>query len=308
MKIKHTFFFCLVFAFISSANAEQKISYEELEELRKHPDTSKTEYSTPALSPVPGTSSSVVEIVVEQSEVRRQNAFEDPNRPGQFISERDTPVPNEGKKSTGGIVFGEMTGKPMSEGDQQKVYMTSEKTALYSGNSLDQSAMRIAADCEALNTVGQKSLAVVSLGEEIYVIPAVSGDLPPMPGSNQVNATVLGVDVNSNCVRDDVEHYIFQNYGNQNQAELRSHLYAYAIWLRFFLTENISQEDAYAVTRQLLKTGLCLSKKLGDTESERAETEVFALMHDTKARTERYFANESKLDGFDVDVNASPSC
>jgi len=196
----------------------------------------------------------------------------------------------------------------MSEEETQRIYNTSQKATVYTGAILDQHAMRVAADCEAVNTEGKKAATLLPLDDELYVIPITVTGLPPMPRPDVIDRTVLGVDMNKNCVRDDVEHFIFDGYGENDQATLRKHMYEHAIWLRFYLIENISERTLNAVARQLLKTGLCLNKQMGSSEGQRAQTEIFALLHNTEARTNRYFANEDILDGFDVDINAPPGC
>jgi len=290
-----------VVVFLSTANAQQ-----ELKEVSKNPDTSRTVYLTEE-NRVESSGRTEKEALEEAVNPKHTRVYEHPTLTGVIVTESYNSVEPKDKKESG-IVFGEMTITPLNEEGLEKVDNTSSTPTTYSSGSLDQHALRIAAGCEESNTDGHLAVAVLPLGDELYVVPTGVASFPPIPSASVINATVLGVDVNKNCVRDDVEHFIFEHYGAKDQAELRLHLYAYSIWLRFFLIENISKKSVYAVSRQLLKTGLCLHKIMSITESERAEIIIFARMHNTDARTRRYFDNEDKLDGFDVDVTAPPSC
>ncbi|MFQ3246985.1 MAG: hypothetical protein ACI9SP_003639 [Arenicella sp.] len=291
--------FIIISCFLNIAIAqESSLTAEKLAELRKNPDTSGTVYITEK--------DRIGEVQVSDKEqgyeTDKITTYEDPENPGVFISEAQAPT-KTGRSTSEGISFGQMKGEPMSN----KALSLSYKAALYSGIDLDQHALRIAASCEASNTEGSRGGAVINLDDTFYVIPTSIGSLPPLPptGGNQ---TIMGIDVNKNCVRDDVEHFIFKSYGSRSQRLLRQHLYTHAIWLRFYLIDGISGHSIQAVARQLLKTGLCLNKIMGIRESKEAQTEIFALMHDTDARTLRYFDNEELLTGFDIDITAPPGC
>lgn len=232
--------------------------------------------------------------------------YEDTNNPGVFISEgrkKEGSAASQKSSTPETIVFGEITAEPKLFNDG----LVGKTQALYTTADLDQHALRIAAHCKPSNTSGRKGVAVVPIGEEFYVLPTKPAGLPPKPGADG-DATIMGTDVNKNCVRDDLEHFIFETWGKEDQKTLRLHLYAYSIWLRFYLIENISDKSIQAVERQLLITGLCMDKMLGAAEFNRAETEIFALMHNTHERTMRYFKNEELLTGFDVDTEVQPGC
>lgn len=177
----------------------------------------------------------------------------------------------------------------------------------YSGSDLDEHALRVSANCQPLKSDGKKGAAVVALDDSFYVIPVTSGDLPPYPPGGG-KAGLHGVDVNKNCVRDDIEHYVFNLYGAEDQQQLRLYLYEYAIWLNFFLNDNISHKTVRTVARQSVKVGTCLAKYTSDSEAKTARDGLFAYSHNTDERTQQFFTNMEALSGFLLEGDIGSTC
>jgi len=80
-------------------------------------------------------------------------------------------------------------------------------------------------------------------------IENVNGEhLPPPPDPAQVDATIEGIDLNGNGIRDDVELAIFEKY--PNDAKIRAAELQYAMALQMYLTEVFNSETWVAAVQE----------------------------------------------------------
>lgn len=174
-------------------------------------------------------------------------------------------------------------------------------------DELDEHALRIAADCLPVDASGEIGEVIHELNENSYAVPTTPITLPPHPGPQGLSG-IHGIDINADCVRDDIEHFLFELYGKKDQEHIRLRLFAHAIWLNFFLLEGISDKTAQAIALQSIKTSLCLDKTLPGAASKESRSALFAQMHNTDARTYRYFDNMKVLSGFLIKESVKPAC
>lgn len=112
-------------------------------------------------------------------------------------------------------------------------------------------------------------------------------NLPPMPDEAINNATVEGVDVNKNYVRDDVERYIFEKYKTKEE---RAAWMQYARAMGFVMTKAESKETLKEVLKERDRADMCtldIYKKLDDMTLEKFDKmtgDIDAMMVNTKVR------------------------
>ncbi len=204
---------------------------------------------------------------------------------------------------SGDVQFGKVTVTPIPKEQSN----TAIENSTFTTTQLDQHSLRRSANCEKNEASRQLGMAVVLLQDTAYTIPTKASALPPIQNTSS-NNDVHGMDINKNCVRDDVEHLIFDMYPKKSHQDIRSHLYKQAIWLNFSLIKDISTKSIKVIQMQILRAGLCLYRDLEHNAAINAENRIFARIHNTDERTTRYFENKTKLAGFDVDRNTTPDC
>ena len=194
-----------------------------------------------------------------------------------------------------------------SEMHSELVYNKYLRLNNYVDNELDQHALRIAANCAPLAADGKYGAVALPLDDVFYIVPTKPSSLPPLPGE-EGRLGLHGIDVNKNCVRDDIEHYIFAEFPEEDQEQFRLYLYEYAIWLNFFLIENISEKTAQATTRQTIKVASCLYSYRSYAFSNPILDDIFAKLHNSAQRTEQYFASMEKLTGYILEGDIGSIC
>jgi hypothetical protein len=300
MLNKNLFLALLALITCSNSFAEQEIK----EESRKTPDTSNTVYMTGV--PSEGRVSQLEGLEIKTNEVIQNEAVEDSNSSGAFIShgivkENDLKDKQLKETASGGVLTN-LTATPYTT-LQAKV----EAQSKYGADELDIHGLALAANCIAVKSAGSKDIAVVNIGESFFVIPTKPQDLPPFPAGGG-KAGVHGLDENLNCVRDDMEHYVFNKYPNKNQEWLRLNLYKHSIWLNFFLISSISDKTIQGIARQDIKTGKCIDTLIGQEAGILARGDLFAHQHNTAERTNRYFENMEVLRGFMIEEDIIGPC
>jgi hypothetical protein len=284
----------------SNSSAEQ----ESLEDSRKAPDTSNTVYMTGV--PSEGRASQLEGLEKKTNDLNQNEAVDNSNSSGTFVSQGN--IKENGleakqlKETQAGGVLTNLTATPYAT-LQAKV----EAQSNYSGNELDIHGSALAANCLAVKSAGSKDMAVVNFGESLFVIPTKQHDLPLFPEGGGKTG-VHGVDKNLNCVRDDIEHYVFNKYPNKDQERLRLNLYKYSIWLNFFLINPISDKIIQGISRQDIKTGKCIDTLIGQRAGTLARGDLFAHQHNTDERTNRYFENMEVLRGFMIEDDIIGPC
>ena len=118
---------------------------------------------------------------------------------------------------------------------------------------------------------------------QLFHLNAQNGDL-----------TILGADNDANGVRDDVQHYIFETYPGDAQADLRAALLEVARSARNLL--GAAQKDAADISDDMVSY-LDARTCVYDIAGENAVADLGALqskLYDTEARVRLYFrANEA---------------
>lgn len=82
--------------------------------------------------------------------------------------------------------------------------------------------------------------------------------LPPPPDPNQVNATVAGVDVNGNGIRDDVELAIFDKYPGDANLKIRAAELQYAMTLQMYLIDVFDSNTWVAASQEQERGLACM--------------------------------------------------
>lgn len=143
----------------------------------------------------------------------------------------------------------------------------------------------------------------------------VTGErLPPTPDSSLVDATVEGIDVNKNGIRDDVELAIFKKYSNN--IKVRAALLQYAESQQLYLTKVFNSGTLIAVAQEDEQASACLADQLSRDDIQnyfqnlkQKKEEIKNMILNTEARHERANANTflvqsfGSLDGNNCDVD-----
>ncbi len=138
--------------------------------------------------------------------------------------------------------------------------------------------------------------------QKITLADVMGNNLPPPPNQQENNATVEGVDVNNNGVRDDVELAIFEKY--PDSPRVRAAQLQYALTQQMFLTEVFNNETWKAVAEEDSRANFCLSLthprenlvEFGKIIDQRV-SEVEGLVFNTRLR------NEKKQEAFDFSTS-----
>ncbi|PIR82726.1 hypothetical protein COU20_00920 [Candidatus Kaiserbacteria bacterium CG10_big_fil_rev_8_21_14_0_10_59_10] len=113
--------------------------------------------------------------------------------------------------------------------------------------------------------------------------------LPPHPDPSAANATIEGIDVNQNGIRDDVELAIFERY--PDEPKIRAAMLQYAMALQQELNLVINKSSWVAATQQIGRAFGCIyenveSESISDITS--LKNEVEELVRNTQERNLRY--------------------
>mgnify|MGYP001575497927 FL=1 len=106
----------------------------------------------------------------------------------------------------------------------------------------------------------------------------VFGELPPEPNKAENDATLAGIDANTNGIRDDVERAIYFKY--QESAKLAAPAFQYAKALQMEFTDVYNSATLVAVLQEESRGSLCI----GDDDNRIQEIE--RLVFNNKARQE----------------------
>src|SRR3989344_4218513 len=117
---------------------------------------------------------------------------------------------------------------------------------------------------------------VAGIHAQRLVLADVEGaHLPPDPSVQENNATVAGVDVNQNGIRDDVERAIFKKYPTDKKSRAAALQYAKALQMEF--TQVYNSETLVAVIQEEDRGFICLGE-------DRKREEIKDLVFDTEVR------------------------
>lgn len=168
------------------------------------------------------------------------------------------------------------------------------------------------AETSGLPNLIKKGTVVAPSGDNFFVTPIkerltnLPTWLPPHP-KDAGKVHIHGIDRDLDCVRDDIEHYIVQEFPNANQRIIRKYLFEYAVWLNHFLILGISQNTSRGASNELAKAGLCIDRFLG-RRSDSVLTNLFAEFHNTYPRSFRYIDNLKQIAGWTTREDLLVSC
>lgn len=112
-------------------------------------------------------------------------------------------------------------------------------------------------------------------------------NLPPVPNAAEVDATIEGVDANTNGIRDDVELAIFEKYPSDRKVRAAALQYAKAEQL--FLTSVFNTATWKAAAEVAGRANKCVAEVSRDyRSSEQLSDFVGALLLDTNTRADAY--------------------
>lgn len=137
----------------------------------------------------------------------------------------------------------------------------------------------LAASCASCGSSGSESLAI-SAATAADVFHGLT--VPPDPGDS-ANATVAGIDTDSNGVRDDLDRYIAQTYGDNPTKYAAAQLIAKSE--QKVVTTNA--DDINAATAAITAnadSGVCLSNKMGDDNAGASKLLNDIILHTYNTR------------------------
>jgi hypothetical protein len=155
--------------------------------------------------------------------------------------------------------------------------------------------------------------AIEYIKAQKLVMEDVSGErLPPHPDQKLVDATVEGVDVNKNNIRDDVELAIFEMYPGNENIKIRSAMLQYAMALQLYITEVFNSETWKVAVQKSGRGSGCLfatSPKVTLDDNDEVIQEAFNvgtsrlqevenLILNTKQRQDVYFTIDNYATSF----------
>lgn len=172
--------------------------------------------------------------------------------------------------------------------------------------------------------VGEKEradIAIAHINAQKLTLSDVMGKvLPPVPNMEENNATVEGIDVNNNGVRDDVELAIFEKY--PHSAKMRSAELQFAMALQMEMTYVFNKDTWEVAANQMARGYQCvgdLSPRTNLVEhgkmTEKHTKEVMDLVFNTQRRKDTYEDLQKNITSFgnvvlpvcDVDPDSLPN-
>lgn len=159
--------------------------------------------------------------------------------------------------------------------------------------------------------------------QKLTLADVMGQNLPPEPDSRLKDATVEGIDANSNGIRDDVELAIFKLH--PDSARIRAAELQYAMALQRELTKDVfNQETLVAVLQEKSRASLCvtdtgpkvsrldssetINKALAVTDTRKQEVENLVSNTDQRRTRrqkirEKYMTSYGDVAGSECDIN-----
>jgi hypothetical protein len=132
-----------------------------------------------------------------------------------------------------------------------------------------------------------------ALGVKITIDPF---PLPPDPGEGG-KATLQGIDVNQNGVRDDVERYIAYTYPEPSDAATRAALAQYAIPLQQALMDTADETKALEHEKDIDRATECLRYLHGSMPARGIRRSISLVLLNTSERSRAYLDYNAQLGG-----------
>lgn len=145
--------------------------------------------------------------------------------------------------------------------------------------------------CGVNNVQAQSSKSLPPL-QELSIIGVVEESVPVQPNEQSIVGTLLGVDVDGDGVKDDVERYILSEFPGDENINLRNSLYVISNgFLGILQDEEISDTLYYA--RNIYVPSKCIENDMSRVAARRLIGMIKAKTLNSKDRIEAYY---SKID------------
>ena len=123
-------------------------------------------------------------------------------------------------------------------------------------------------------------------------IPQYIANLPPDPGAAG-KRTIEGIDSDNDGVRDDVQRYIAQRWGESERAVKALHLVAKNAQTQVTLGDSVSRDQAYEIAKTMGRSVDCYARTVDPKVMQsRAIEEVASEVTNTPTRFERWLKFE----------------
>ncbi len=134
-------------------------------------------------------------------------------------------------------------------------------------------------------------------------------EMTPVDPGDKGKESIIGVDSDGDCIRDDLEIFIKEKLPNEEEREARRYLYIRAIWLGELLRDKIDTAKAYEISNNLHATYKCVEEILGDTtETNDIIKRLFSKNLNTYPRSFKYIENNSLLGGISSRATITVVC
>ncbi len=145
--------------------------------------------------------------------------------------------------------------------------------------------------------------AVADIHAQKITLADVEGkNLPPVPDKAENDATVAGIDKNSNGIRDDVELAIFEKYSSDKKS--RAAALQYAMAEQMYLTEVFNTETWKAVAEETGRAGLCLLDSTVDWEELQNLVSNTSLRKETRTKAFEFITSHGSAGGTPCDISS----
>lgn len=166
-------------------------------------------------------------------------------------------------------------------------------------------------DCNLVETGYEAAFRTIILSDINFPIPfnQQASWMPEKPGAHS-DKTIEGVDLDNDCVRDDIERYIGFKYPRKDQQKHRKYLFEYAKWLGIFIKRNDwSIRTIRSISANVSKIAECVRRIHGsNANTNQLLDEIFAEFHNTFSRSFRYIENRGLLGGWAPRERLTVSC
>ncbi|MBA2547240.1 MAG: hypothetical protein H0V16_02130 [Burkholderiaceae bacterium] len=140
----------------------------------------------------------------------------------------------------------------------------------------------------------------------IDCIPQHLANLPPDPGPAGMK-TIEGIDSDKDGVRDDVQRFIAENYGDSQRAVLALTGLAKLALKEVELGDSVSKEQAKTLAPEIMKATVCFSRSVSEELINRRASELVQIkVTNTPERYERLQKFENLLAGV-YPLNTAPT-
>lgn len=162
--------------------------------------------------------------------------------------------------------------------------------------------------CNSVETGNEAAFKILFINYNSYPIPIekTASWIPIYPANNS-KYSILGIDSDNDCIRDDIERYIGKMFPRKEHKRHRKYLFEYAKWLGIFLKGNPwNVETTRSISRNIGQAAECV-RRIHGTTSQLLD-DIFAEFHNTFPRSFRYIKNRGLLGGWAPREKLSISC